>query len=194
MDELRSLEIESHAQRILTLLQEQNGISRIFNKSTDALSVQWEFLNAVTKAFGVKIELTDLNNVTFTDGKLHLIEKKDDEYEFVISVRKDCSSERKILVAAHELAHFFLHIDHEDLSFFMENVGGVYREGDCREEYEAHGWAAAFLMPSVEFREVASRYYHDGSYKIVEIAKHFGVTVHQARKRGISLGLFAGIY
>ena len=59
------------------------------------------------------------------------------------------------------------------------------------EEYEAHEFAGAFLMPETEFREVAESFRRENKYQVISIADHFGVSVDAASTRGRWLRIFA---
>jgi len=65
-----------------------------------------------------------------------------------------------------------------------------YRYGHNTEEYEAHEFAAAFLMPEAEFQEIAKNNSDGDMCHVEPIANHFKVTVSATINRGRWLGLF----
>lgn len=115
---------------------------------------------------------------------------------FLIELSDDSDSVRKRFSLAHELGHLFLHmgylIDDNRWNSIDEYVDSpMQRFGHSEEEFEAHEFAGAFLMPELEFRNIAASHLSGDSYQILPIARHFNVSVLAARTRGRWLGLFA---
>lgn len=106
--------------------------------------------------------------------------------DFVIFVAKNTSLERDKFTIAHELGHYVLHYlwparnSNEPQGKMKAN-----RYGSDRAEWEANWFAAAFLMPEVEFR---SAFYASGG-DFVSLAEEFGVSVLAAKTRAKALGL-----
>lgn len=113
---------------------------------------------------------------------------------FIIEIPKIVNENRRTFTIAHELGHLFLHmgylIDQEmwnensEISFFRKDIGEM--------EYQAHEFAASFLMPREEFfREIKTNYNGDGSYNIEAVAEFFNVSIEAATNRGKWLGIIA---
>ncbi|MGE4558232.1 MAG: ImmA/IrrE family metallo-endopeptidase [Desulfovibrionaceae bacterium] len=122
------------------------------------------------------------------------VEKVDDG--FVISVAAEASGKRERFSIAHELGHLFLHMGYmidedkwRNTSDYHDSV--YYRFGHSIEEYEAHEFAAALLMPRDEFIEIAKKNLNGDAYSVAPIAEYFDVTVSAAKTRGRWLGLFS---
>ncbi|MED4990110.1 ImmA/IrrE family metallo-endopeptidase [Geobacillus sp. NFOSA3] len=103
---------------------------------------------------------------------------------------------RKRFSIAHELGHLFLHMGYlineekwNQIENYTDSV--YYRFGHNEEEYEAHEFAASFLMPEKHFREIAKKNYSNGYYNIGPIADHFDVSKDAATNRGRWLGMFS---
>lgn len=115
---------------------------------------------------------------------------------FVIELAGSASGQRDRFSIAHELGHLFLHmgymVDADAWNGIDEYVdSAMRREGHSEEELEAHEFAASFLMPEDQFREVAKRYLDGNTYNVSGIAKEFDVSVPAARNRGRWLGMFS---
>jgi hypothetical protein len=79
---------------------------------------------------------------------------------------------------AHELAHYFLHFDSEEMKSGDAPV--VFnRYGSDTFEWQANRFAASLLMPKMEFLEVYKK--HGGN--IYAVAGHFGVSEVAAEVR-----------
>lgn len=115
---------------------------------------------------------------------------------FRISLRGDLPANRERFTVAHELGHLFLHMGYiVDEQKWRETAeyrdSAYYRFGHNIEEYEAHEFAAALLMPANEFKQIAAKFRLGGKYQIQPIADHFEVSTHAATTRGRWLGLFS---
>jgi Zn-dependent peptidase ImmA (M78 family) len=134
-------------------------------------------------------------------GQLELVDKPDYEARiqrgddgFLISLARQSAETRMRFNIAHELGHLFLHMGYLDdrwgqVGDYTDSV--YYRYGYGEEEYEAHEFAGAFLMPRVEFHRIASSAEDGGTYDVTVIAAHFGVSRKAAIMRGRWLGLFS---
>lgn len=121
------------------------------------------------------------------------IEKNGDG--FLITLKEDPREARSRFSIAHELGHLFLHMGFLDDEKWQE-VGqytdsAYYRFGHTIEEYEAHEFAGAFLMPKDEFIQVSRQFESNGEYDVTRIADQFGVSAQAALTRGRWLGLFS---
>lgn len=63
-----------------------------------------------------------------------------------------------------------------------------YRNGNSREEYFANEFAAAFLMPKIEYKRVMDKNTEGNTVNTQEIAKYFNVSTEAASNRGKWLG------
>jgi len=159
--------------------------------------------DTVRKACGLEVPVDVEEAVNRLDGVLKI--EFTDEYEakiertakgFAISLAHKYSGPRRRFSVAHELGHLFLHmgylVDEEKWSSVSDYTDSVYyRFGHTTEEYEAHEFAAAFLMPAEVFRHVARAHKMNAKYNVAPIAKHFEVSEEAAINRGRWLGIFA---
>ena len=138
-------------------------------------------------------------------GSLEFVDPAEMEYEaiveklgdgFRIRIANDKAEGRQRFSAAHEIAHLFLHMGYivspekwNNIVAYEDSVRA--RHGYSEEEFEAHQFAAAFLMPEDAFIKVASEAYSNGSYNLAKMAEKFGVSVQAAKTRGQWLGLFS---
>lgn len=122
------------------------------------------------------------------------VEKQGDSFE--IGIDLDSAPNRRRFSIAHELGHLFLHmgfmIDEDkwnSVTRYEESI--KYRFGYSEEEYEAHEFAGAFLMPESEFRAIADGHKVGNKYRISGIADYFQVSEEAASNRGRWLQMFA---
>jgi predicted transcriptional regulator len=106
---------------------------------------------------------------------------------FKIHVPFHTSPVRDRFTIAHELGHYFIH-------YLWKRANGEHIEKLCakrfggeRVEWEANWFAAAFLMPSQDFRDSYKKY----SGKLNVVARHFDVSTDAARIRAGNLGLLS---
>lgn len=97
---------------------------------------------------------------------------------------------------AHEIGHLLLHMGYLQNDGRWDVSGNYvdsvrYRKGYSEEEYEAHEFAASFLMPKKDFILMINMLKRGGSVDINALADHFEVSIEAARNRGKWLGLFA---
>lgn len=143
---------------------------------------------AVEKLGGKLVELTDGDALLSEEAS---VRRRGEAFE--IRVAKAPERRRRFSIA-HELGHLFLHMGFKVDEAKWANSSGydvMNRFGNTAEEYEAHEFAGAFLMPERDFRVIARRHLEDGQYDMDAIASHFRVSVHAALTRGRWLGLFA---
>jgi Zn-dependent peptidase ImmA (M78 family) len=116
---------------------------------------------------------------------------------FVIELTPTSTDERRRFSIAHELGHLFLHMGYliaptkwHAINEYKDSP--LYRFGFTEEEYEAHEFAGALLMPKHEFHRIAYNYRTaNNAYNVGPLAAHFGVSLPAAKTRGRWLGLFA---
>lgn len=121
------------------------------------------------------------------------IEKAGDAFKIVFNSNKPDT--RNNFSIAHELGHLFLHLGYlinpekwKSVNTYTDSV--YHRFGHGEEELEANEFAAAFLMPEKEYREVVDKNKKNDHIDISKVAKHFGVSVEAALNRGRWLGIF----
>jgi Zn-dependent peptidase ImmA (M78 family) len=113
---------------------------------------------------------------------------REDE-SFVIRLDGTKPFVRRTFSLAHELGHLVLHMGFGQPEKWHQSEDyeeSYARSGWSEEEYEANEFAASFLMPSAEFRQVAAN-----ATSIKFIAEHFGVSVDAALTRGRFLGIYS---
>lgn len=123
------------------------------------------------------------------------IEKTDDGAHFNITLASSHCDARRKFSGAHELGHLFLHmgylVDDARWNETASYTDGVrFRYGRSVEEYEAHEFAAALLMPRSEFESMVEQHTRNNEVDIDIIANHFGVSTEAATTRGRWLNLF----
>jgi Zn-dependent peptidase ImmA (M78 family) len=65
------------------------------------------------------------------------------------------------------------------------------RQWTVEQERDADEFAAAFLMPTADFKRIAERHRDGNVYDTAAIAGEFGVSIADATMRGRWLGLFS---
>lgn len=160
-----------------------------------------ELANAVRSYFDVEVPIKNIEDIVskmggvvienpnmdcFSDGKI----QRTGNETFTIEVSPYQSQERKNFTIAHEIGHLFLHmgfiVDEDKWNAQGERV--YYRNGNSREEYFANEFAAAFLMPKIEYKRVMDENTEGNTVNTQEIAKYFNVSTEAASNRGKWLG------
>jgi Zn-dependent peptidase ImmA (M78 family) len=134
-----------------------------------------------------------VENHELEEGMEAKVSQKGERFEIVIHDGKPKA--RKRFSVAHELGHLLLHmgylVDPERWSKSDEYRDSVYyRFGHGIEEEEANAFAAAFLMPEADFRDIARRYAKDGLVSVEKVARHFLTSKDATMVRGSVLGVF----
>lgn len=160
------------------------------------------FANAIRNTYDIETPIQDIREVVKTlGGDVEDIEtfcfddfydgtiKKTGERSFLIRVSKQCK-ERENFTIAHEIGHLFLHMGYILLPEIWKEQDEVefHRFGDSEEEYQAHEFAAALLMPKDEYIKKIKEYSSDGMIDIKEVARYFNVSIQAATNRGRFLG------
>lgn len=127
-------------------------------------------LNQVVKKLGGEIIVEDSFEDLTQSGSIRVKGPS----SFVIYLASFTGHLRDRFTIAHELGHYVLH------SRFGQTPIWVARGGSGRTEWEANWFAAGFLMPETEFRNLEQR-------PDFEIAQHFGVSEQAVSVRRQSL-------
>lgn len=146
-------------------------------------------IKGAVETLGGRLQIVD------TDEFEARIEKTDDGAHFAITLANASCDARRKFSGAHELGHLFLHMGYlvDDVRWWQTAAytdGARYRYGHSVEEYEAHEFAAALLMPREEFEAIVEQHTRNGLVEIEIVADHFGVSTDAAIIRGRWLGLF----
>ena len=142
--------------------------------------------NLITNIGG---EILDTNNIfELSDGS---IEKLPNNNFRILLYNGNATLERENFTIAHELGHLFLHMGFGTERWKSTPVGKIFnRNGNSDEiEMEANQFAAAFLMPKEEYRNIL--YKNVDNTNIIDtriIAEHFEVSREAASNRGKWLG------
>lgn len=120
-----------------------------------------------------RIHYHDMDEWLHEDGSIFM----HGESDFDILLPHYTSPLRDRFTVAHELGHYFLHSDQGDQPIV------AFRKGSTRIEWEANWFAAALLMPRVEFKTV-----YDKTGDLAVVAMKFGVSTDAARVRRDTLG------
>jgi len=131
-----------------------------------------------------------LRSPAFGENQLSESIRVEPDSKFVIYVSSITSAERDRFTIAHELGHLFLHFPqikevNPDAGMVATRWVSDTDEDQRRAEWEANWFAAAFLMPRVEFERVFRRRSQD----IRSVASYFGVSAHAAQVRAKTLDL-----
>lgn len=169
----------------------KNEIKNIINEMADAVRRAYSIdgpiknITMVVKNMGGKI-VEDASIDGFSDGRI----KKVSNTSFEITVSPYQSEERKNFTIAHELGHLFLHMGYKTdrKKWKAQDNVAYYRNGDSELEYQANEFAAAFLMPQDEYKEVMDRNTKGNMVDTSEVAKYFNVSIDAAANRGKWLG------
>ena len=159
-----------------------------------------ELANEVLQAYKIEIPITNIDKVVNTlGGKIHECEslgvfsdgrvtKKDDA--FSISIPQNQPNARKNFTVAHELGHLFLHMGYQIDDELWSRSGNVVfnRYGNSEIELQANEFAAAFLMPKQEYKNIMDKYSEGDIVYIAKIAEYFNVSIDAALYRGKWLG------
>ena len=160
-----------------------------------------EMANTIRYRYGIEGPITDIDHVVermggeviedmsidgFSDGGIRKI--SDNSFQIVVSPFQ--SEERRNFTIAHELGHLFLHMG------FMTNAEqwnknnnvAYYRNGNSDLEYQSNEFAAAFLMPQNDYKQIMDKYTDGNWVDTSEIAKYFHVSIDAAANRGKWLG------
>jgi Zn-dependent peptidase ImmA (M78 family) len=169
--------------------------SRI-NKLADSIR---EALELVVPPYEPKVAVKKLNGEIFYDLSAEDIDayiEKIGDQRFGIHLSKNQFPQRERFTLAHELGHLFLHmgfiIDENKWNIFNKEGGAVFCRDNTtsKDEYEAHEFAAAFLMPKQEFLLKAKSTLNGDYYNVEALANEFGVSLDAATNRGKWLGIF----
>ncbi len=155
----------------------------------------------VIDAYNISIPITDIDKVVqnmggsivedpsingFSDGKI----RKSGIDTFVIEISPFQTEERKNFTIAHELGHLFLHMGFQTNKqrWMSHDNRYYYRNGNSELEYQSNEFAAAFLMPRIEYKRIMDQHTSGNLVNTSEIAKYFHVSVDAAANRGKWLG------
>lgn len=141
-------------------------------------------INEVVNKLGGKVE-TDVS-LFDKDGSVQKLGEG-----FVIFVSPHQSKQRMNFTIAHELGHLFLHMGYKTNSdrWQQQDNTTYYRSGDSQSEYQANEFAAAFLMPRKQYKDIMDKNTNDNNIvNTLEIAEYFGVSISAASNRGKFLG------
>ena len=129
---------------------------------------------------------------TFDDPNMvGMIVRRGDEVAIVVS--KDDPPLRRRLAIAHDLGHYFLHLDRDGDDQFLDREVDLFRNSlrledgftaERRREVEANLFAASLLMPEDDVR----RYWKERR-SIEELAEIFSVSTTEMGSRVASLDL-----
>lgn len=115
----------------------------------------------------------------------------------VIGVNSDHSAVRQRFSVAHEIGHFVLHRDAQELfidkTYFAAFRDGRSSTGEDRREREANGFAAALLMPARLVKEAVVHHRFDlGDEAALDaLARMFQVSRQAMTFRVANLGIFS---
>lgn len=138
----------------------------------------------VNQMGGIIVEDSSLGGLS--DGRI----RKLSENSFEIRVSPFQTEERRNFTIAHELGHLFLHMGFrtdEDRWRAQNNVA-YDRNGNSESEFQSNEFAAAFLMPQKEYKQILDCYTNGNLVNTSEVARYFHVSIDAAANRGKWLG------
>lgn len=139
-------------------------------------------LEDLVERLGGKILYQDFWNLDSSESGSIVVFK---ENNFEITLAAHTSQERDRFTIAHELGHYFLHFRLPQSKGEDMGIMRAARYGGDPAEIEANWFAASFLMPEHEYREVFAAM--NGS--LLDVADKYSVSVSAATVRSKSLGL-----
>lgn len=157
--------------------------------------------DAVRDVYSIKGPISDIDQVVqkmggivredfsldgFSDGRVRKLENGG----FEITVSPYQTVERRNFTIAHELGHLFLHMGFmtDEERWEAQNNISYYRSGNSELEYQSNEFAAAFLMPKAEYKEVMDENTDGNLVKTSKVAEYFHVSIDAAANRGKWLG------
>ena len=147
-----------------------------------------EQLRNFIEELGGHLEFDELNDDI--DG---IIRKNVNNFQILLSNANNVTEERKKFTLCHELGHLFLHMNYLDEEAWNNSDDyedtAYARNGYSEEEYDAHEFAAALLMPKEEYKEVVKNNTENGICNISHVSNYFGVSLEAAKNRGKWLGI-----
>ncbi len=147
-----------------------------------------EQLRNFIEELGGHLEFDELNDDI--DG---IIRKNVNNFQILLSNANNVTEERKKFTLCHELGHLFLHMNYLDEEAWNNSDDyedtAYARNGYSEEEYDAHEFAAALLMPKEEYKEVVKNNTENGICNISHVSNYFGVSLEAATNRGKWLGI-----
>lgn len=155
----------------------------------NGITVPIDNMENVVNILGGEIEkINPFSEDSYFDGTI----RKNSKNSFLIRIDPFQGPERENFTIAHELGHLFLHMGYQVLpELWNEQDDKEFaRFGRNEQEYQAHEFAAAFLMPEEEYREaINNNIEDDGRINIKNVAEYFRVSVPAATNRGKFLGV-----
>lgn len=122
-----------------------------------------------------------------------IIVRNNNHFNIKLNSIDNVRDERKKFTLCHELGHLFLHMnyldEHEWNNSDNYEDSAYARNGYSEEEYDAHEFAAAFLMPKEEYKDVVRNNTENGICDIYQVSTYFGVSLEAATNRGKWLGI-----
>lgn len=168
-----------------------NRIKILVNEMADAVRNIYgidgpiDNIDGVVEAMGgVVVEDSAIDG--FSDGRI----RKTGDESFEIAVSPFQNEERRNFTIAHELGHLFLHMGFKTNRerWNKQNNVTYYRNGNSEREYQSNEFAAAFLMPQKDYKQVMDDNTQGNLVNTLAVARHFHVSIDAAANRGKWLG------
>lgn len=153
--------------------------------------------NWIIEYFEIQVPITDMDMVVAKLGGkveesnspifMDIVRKGTEEegVSFVVCISKYSSIQRRNFAIAHEIGHLFMHMgymsNYETWEACDANASLI---GTCHEEFEAHEFASAFLMPRQQYFDFLYDHKENNAVSTQVIANHFLVPRVEAVNRG----------
>lgn len=156
--------------------------------------------NILLEEFQVETPITNIDSViTAMLGEIEEVEghcledaiqKSPKGMGFVIKLSKCQDLARRNFAIAQELGHAILHLGYLNDWENWDNFASMRnRIGITDQDFEAHEFAAAFLMPKQAYLDYVHAHNEGGKVDIQAMAEYFGVPDGEATNRGKWLGV-----
>jgi len=158
-------------------------------RSNLGLSIPVSPEDAVAKLQG---RIQDVDPRQLLGGEAKIVKTEEASgVKFEIWVDRTKSLNRRRFSIAHEIGHLFLHMGYlidpaKWDAIRVRDESAYFRGGTSEQEFEAHEFAAAFLMPEGEFKQCA-----ETADDLTEVAQKFEVSIDAAINRGRWLNIYS---
>ncbi len=137
-------------------------------------------IDAVVEKMGGRIEEIEAT------GSADIIQANDESgFSFVVSIPQYTSENKRNFAISHELGHLFLHMGYMSNQALWESYDpNASLIGSSHEDFEAHEFAAAFMMPKQKFYDYVYEHKVGNAVSTREISLYFKAPLDEVVSRG----------